>query len=258
MFDSPTIWVALAASGAAGLATGVGALPAVVISSTSERARSAMSGFSAGVMLAAAVFTLILPGISLLTERGDSLPVLEAGIGVLVGAAFIDLLNRWAPHEHFVKGPEGSHPEGIRRVWLFVIAITLHNIPEGLAVGVGVATGDPSVSIPVTIGIGLQNMPEGLIVALALRREGYGVSRALLVALLTGLVEPVGSAVGFGAVALMEGLLPFALAFSGGAMLYVVSGEIIPESHRSEFAGAATWGTMGGFVGMMVLEGAIG
>jgi zinc transporter, ZIP family len=258
LFAEPTVWVALLASGAAGAATGVGALPALFVSGTSERTRSAMLGFGAGVMLAASVFSLLLPSLELFRQQAASWPAVGTAVGLLLGAAVIELLNRYAPHEHFIKGPEGHHTRSLRRVWLFVIAITLHNFPEGLAVGVGVASGDASISLPVTIGIGVQNMPEGLVVALALRHEGYGPLRSIWFALLTGLVEPSGGLVGFGAVALSSGLLPWALAFAAGAMLYVVSDEIIPESHRGAYAGSATWGTVVGFSGMMLLDALLG
>lgn len=132
----------------------------------------------------------------------------------------------------------------LARTWLFVIAIALHNLPEGLAVGVGVASGDAALADGVTLSIALQNAPEGLIVAVALLAEGYSKARSVAYAALSGLVEPVGAVVGFLAASAADAALPVALAFAGGAMIYVVSGEVIPESHRGRGAKAATWGTV--------------
>jgi ZIP family zinc transporter len=253
------VWAALAASGAAGVATGVGALPLVLVRTTSDRTRSALMGFAAGVMLSAAVFSLLVPSLAQLREESGSaaLAGVWATLGLLLGAGTISLVNHFAPHEHFIKGREGSDPRALRRVWLFVIAITLHNVPEGLAVGVGVGSGEDAVALPVTLGIALQNMPEGLVVALALAQEGYSRKAAIGVALLTGLVEPLGSVVGYGAVTLMREVLPWALAFAAGAMLYVVSDEIIPETHRASTAETGTWGILVGFVLMMWLDTAL-
>lgn len=255
--EEPTLAVAFAASLFAGVATGVGALPALALRQTSERTESSLMGFSAGVMLAASFFSLLAPAMEALeVAHGSALAGGWRAVAALVGGAVVlSALNRWAPHEHFVKGHEGAEVgSSLRKMWLFVVAITLHNVPEGLAVGVGVGSGVAGVGLPVTIGISLQNMPEGLVVALALLREGYTVRRALWVALLTGLVEPISSVAGFAAVSVSADVLPYGLAFSAGAMIYVISDEIIPESHRSEDAEAATWGTIVGFAVMTLLD----
>ncbi|MGH6947287.1 MAG: ZIP family metal transporter [Kiloniellales bacterium] len=248
--------IAVGASLAAGIATGLGALPVLVVRRLSANAQSLMLGFSAGVMLAASVFSLLLPaldGVELAT--GSALrAALVAGLGLLLGAIFLSLIHRSVPHEHFALGREGPVTERLARIWLFVLAIAIHNLPEGMAVGVGFSGGDLEAGATLALGIGLQNMPEGLAVAVALRSENYARSAALLVALATGLVEPLGAIVGALAVALSAPLLPWALAFAAGAMIFVVSDEIIPETHRERHAIFGTWGLMGGFVLMMLLD----
>lgn len=254
----PTWYVAFATSLAAGVATGVGALPILLVRTLTGRSEAALMGFSAGVMLAASFFSLLLPALTELSESHSELAGAFRACGALVaGAAVLGVLNRFTPHEHFLKGPKGSDPRSLQRMWLFVVAITLHNVPEGLAVGVGVGSAQAGVGLPVAVGIALQNMPEGLVVAVSLLREGYSRRMALLVALATGLVEPVSSVLGFGAVSVAAGLLPYGLAFAAGAMIYVISDEIIPESHRGEAAEVATWGTIVGFVVMTVLDTAL-
>lgn len=258
VFAEPTWATALGASLVAGLATGAGALPAAFVGHAGPRAESAMMGFAAGVMLAASFFSLLLPALEQLgAVYPAGLAVGARAMGALVlGALVIGVLHRLAPHAHFLKGKEGLELAALRRVWLLVIAISLHNVPEGLAVGVGVATGEWGVALPVTVGIALQNAPEGLVVALALIREDHGRAAAIAIATATGLVEPIASVLGFLAMGLASGLLPYGLAFAAGAMIYVVSDEIIPESHRAGFSGAATWGTVGGFALMGLLDAA--
>jgi zinc transporter, ZIP family len=248
------------ASLVAGLATAVGALPVLFLARVSDHTRDTMLGFGAGVMLAATSFSLILPGIEaaevLTGSRTHAALTIAGGLGL--GALFLFASHRFIPHEHFQKGPEGIAAARLKQVWLFIGAITLHNFPEGLAVGVGFGAGDVASGAALALGIGLQNMPEGLVVALALLATGYSRARAFGVALLSGLVEPLGGAFGAGVVALAQPVLPWALAFAAGAMLFVVSHEIIPESHRHGHEGRATAGVMGGFVVMMVLDVALG
>ena len=240
----------------AGLATGVGALPILVLREPMGRRQSVLLGFAAGVMLAATAFSLILPGIEAAALQADShrLGALVVAAGILIGAVVLGLAHRFVPHEHFVKGREGADPRGMQRVWLFVLAITLHNVPEGLAVGLGFGEGHVADGLPLAIGIGLQNMPEGLAVAAAMTAERYSRRAAFAVALATGLVEPVAGFVGAGAVAIVQGLLPWGLAFAAGAMLFVISGEIIPETHRKGHEVRATFALMVGFVAMMILD----
>ncbi|HEY9549237.1 MAG TPA: ZIP family metal transporter, partial [Kiloniellaceae bacterium] len=189
---SSVILLGVLASLGAGLATGVGALPALLLRDISEQVQDVLLGFAAGVMLAASFFSLILPGIEAAEVQGagEIGAVVIVISGILLGAAGLWLIHRYAPHEHFISGPEGPRTAQFRRIWLFVIAITLHNFPEGLAVGVGFGGGDIDNGIALAVGIGLQNMPEGLAVALALLTLDYSRAQALLVATLTGLVEP--------------------------------------------------------------------
>ena len=163
-------------------------------------------------------------------------------------------MNTLLPHEHFRTGREGPAAASLRRVWLFVIAITIHNFPEGLAVGVGFGAHGLEGGLPLALGIGLQNAPEGLAVAVALLGEGYAKGRAWGIAALTGLVEPVGGLLGAGVVALSEPLLPWGLAFAAGAMLFVISHEIIPETHRNGHQNKATLGLAVGLVIMLFLD----
>jgi ZIP family zinc transporter len=281
---NPVILYGALASLAAGLATGVGALPALVFRRISERWLDAMLGFAAGVMLAATSFSLIVPAI----EFGGGIDWFRAGLGesgrlgvsvamvvagILLGGIFLDRSDKWIPHEHAILGAEGPS-SSLRKTWLFILAITIHNFPEGLAVGVGyggAAYLDPSVADyaaryaeyigngnSLAIGIGLQNMPEGLAVAVALLREKYTVPKALLIALATGLVEPVGGLVGAGVVTLASPVLPLAMAFAAGAMLFVISDEIIPETHTHGYQRVATFGLLVGFAIMMAMDNLLG
>lgn len=241
----------------AGLGTGIGALPVLFFKDVSRNLLNIMLGAAAGVMLAATAFSLIVPGI----ESGNLLwpgyGVFVVMAGILVGAISLDLVDKWLPHEHFFKGPEGPASD-IKRIWLFVFAIAIHNFPEGLAVGVGFGTGDIAAGTTLAIGIGLQNMPEGLAVALPLIGLGYSRWKAIGIATLTGLVEPVGGLLGAGAVTVFHPILPFALAYAAGAMLFVISDEIIPETHSRGKSRQATYGVMIGFVIMMALDNLFG
>jgi ZIP family zinc transporter len=153
---------------------------------------------------------------------------------------------------------EGENRAHLKRIWLFIIAIALHNFPEGLAVGVGFATGQVSDGLALALGIGLQNIPEGLVVALSLAGQGYSRLFAFAIALLTGLVEPISGILGATVVALAQPLLPWGMAFAAGAMLFVISGEIIPESHRQGLEREGTFGVLSGFVLMLLLDIALG
>ncbi len=254
------VLLGLLGSGAAGAMTAVGAAPALFGRTLSVRAQDALLGFAAGVMLAASFFSLILPGIEHAEEQHGSrvLAALVAAAGVALGAGFVALLNATVPHEHFVQGQQGPEAKSIRRIWLFVLAITIHNLPEGLAVGVGFADGEIASGASLAIGIGLQNAPEGLAVAAALRSIGYSPVRAFLIAALTGLAEPIAGTAGAFAASLSEVLLPWALTFAAGAMLYVISHEIIPETHRNGHENGATLGLVIGLVTMLVLDVSLG
>lgn len=254
--DMNIILIGAAASLGAGLMTGAGALPVLFGRAVGRGARDTLLGFAAGVMIAASFFSLLLPGIENATERYGSefAASLIAGAALALGAGAVAALNAWIPHEHFVSGREGVLSDSLGRIWLFVLAITIHNFPEGLAVGVGFGGGNVANGMALAVGIGLQNAPEGLAVALALRGQGYPARYAFFVALATGLVEPVGGLVGVLAVTVSEWLLPWGLSFAAGAMLYVISHEIIPETHRHGHQNRATTGLIAGLILMMVLD----
>jgi len=255
-----TLVIGFIASLLAGLATFLGALPVLLPIKITGRVQGIMLGFGGGVMLAATAFSLIVPGTDAAISQGKSQSEAAAIMvgGILLGGLFLQLAHRFMPHEHFFKGKESVKPnprgENLKRIWLFITAITIHNFPEGLAVGVNFGAGDISAGIPVAIGIGLQNMPEGLVVALSLVAQNYSKKYALWVSLLTGLVEPLGGLVGAGIVGIAQFILPWAMAFAAGAMLFVISDEIIPESHRNGFEQEGTIGVMMGFVIMMFLD----
>jgi ZIP family zinc transporter len=246
------------ASLAAGAMTVVGALPVLFGRRVSIRAQDALLGFAAGVMLAASFFSLIIPAIEA-SERlygGRYLPAAIAVAGLFLGVAAMALGNELIPHRHFVQGRQGLLT-GTEKAWLFVAAITIHNFPEGMAVGVGFTGSDTTKAIALAVGIGLQNAPEGLAVAVALLAERHSKRQAFLVAAAAALVEPIGGFLGVGAASLSEPLLPWALTFAAGAMIYVISHEIIPETHTRGFQNEATAGRTLGLVMMIFLDVAL-
>jgi ZIP family zinc transporter len=254
--DWRLIGIGFLASAAAGAATAAGAAAVLLVRELSDRLNDALLGFAAGVMLAASFFSLIIPGLKQ-AESDLGGPMLAAAAviaAVLLGGAFLAMLNRYAPHEHFILGPRGADVRMLQRIWLFVIAITLHNFPEGLAVGVGFGGGDIANGTVLAIGIGLQNIPEGLAVAAALLTLRYSRVTAFAIGAGTGLVEPVGGLLGVTAVTFFKPLLPWALGFAAGAMIFVVSNEIVPETHRRGHEELATFGLMGGLALMMFLD----
>ena len=251
LFTDP-ISMGLMASLIAGAATGLGALPVLVKSDFSRRTLDIMLGFAAGVMLAASAFSLLVPALE--HPLGG---VWVVAVGFALGGFFVHLADKYLPHEHFTKGAEGPS-SSLSRVWLLIIAITIHNFPEGLAVGVAFGTDSIGTGMTIAIAIGLQNIPEGLAVAAPLVREGYSKWKAAGLALLTGLVEPIGGLIGVSVVTIAVFLLPYGLAFAAGAMIFVVSDEMVPESHTGGFERLATAGLMIGFVIMMVLDNVFG
>ena len=259
--DWALIGTATGASAAAGLATGAGALPVLAVRNILPRLQSAFLGFAAGVMLAASFFSLILPGLEAAATAGSTRAMAAATVGaaILIGAFTLQLVNHYAPHEHFIIGPNRTAATfRMQRIWLFVIAITLHNFPEGLAVGVSFGGGNIDNGISTALGIGLQNVPEGLAVALSLALAGYSRLFSVGVALLTGLVEPIGGFLGIWAVSSSLFLLPWGLGFAAGAMIWVVSSEIIPETHREGHQESATVALMTGLVLMLFLDWTLG
>ena len=235
-------------------ATALGAVPVLLLRRIGAGVQGAMLGFGAGVMLAASVFSLLLPAFDVATERGAS-PIgaaMMVGTGLTLGAALLLALDRALPHTHSPDRQSLS----VGAVWLFVFAIAVHNIPEGLAIGV--AAGEAGTLNAVATGIALQNVPEGLIVAIALASAGYGRVLAFTVAALSGLVEPLAAVFGAAMVGVSAAMLPWGLAAAAGAMLFVVSHEIIPESHRRGHETLATAGLILGFVIMMTLDTVLG
>ena len=244
-------------------ATALGTLPVWLSQDFSDRTRDTLMGFGAGVMLAACSFSLIVPALDAAERMGAN--AWQAGFtvggGLLLGALLLVVLDHTLPHEHFIKGVEGPHgplQRSLRRVWLFVFAVALHNLPEGLAIGVAFGGTDPVGASALTTGIAIQDVPEGLVIALALRGAGYGRVLSGTIGALSGLVEPAAAVIGALIMSWSVSLLPWGLAFAAGAMLWVISHEIIPESHRQGHERFATTGLMIGFVLMMLLDTALG
>ncbi len=246
--------------------TALGAAGVFFFKTVNKRVLNAMLGFAAGIMIAASFWSLLAPAIEM--SEGGPLPSwFPAVVGFLVGGLFLWIIDKILPHLHIGQPTEAA--EGVKTQWqrsvLLVLAITLHNFPEGLAVGVAfgaVAAGLPAASlagaIALTIGIGLQNLPEGLAVSVPLRREGMSRIKAFMYGQASGMVEPIAGVLGAAAVLLIRPLLPYALAFAAGAMIYVVIEELIPEAQQEEDTHAATIGGMLGFALMMLLDVALG
>ena len=241
-------------------ATAVGALAGVTLRQLSQRAEDSLLGFAAGMMLAASSFSLILPGLAAAREMTGSgvLGALTVVGGMALGVLLMLGLDRFTPHEHESSGPCGPGCERIGRVWLFVLAITLHNLPEGMAIGVSFAQGDMGVGLPLTSAIAIQDIPEGLAVVMALRAAGVGAWPAVLMAGASGLMEPLGSLFGAGIAGGLALAYPVGLGLAAGAMIFVVSHEVIPETHRNGHQTSATLGLMAGFAVMMFLDTAMG
>lgn len=254
------VLIGFIASLMAGLGTGVGAVAIFAVNRLSERLEDGLLSVAAGIMLAASFFSLLLPGIEYAETqtRHTALAVTIVSAGLLLGAVVLHLIHRYIPHEHFFSGREGPDTALLSRIWLFVIAIALHNFPEGMAVGVGFAGGDLDNGTSLAIGIGLQNIPEGLAVAASLLVIGYSRLHAFGVAFLTGLVEPAGGVFGSAVVSLAQPLMPWTLGFAAGAMLFVISDEVIPETHRGNYENLATFYLLIGFVVMMFLDATLG
>ncbi len=246
--------------------TALGAAGVFLFKKMNQKILDGMLGFAGGVMVAASYWSLLAPAIEM--SEGKSVPAwLPAMVGFVMGAVFLRGIDMILPHLHL--GFPMEEAEGIKTSWrrsiLLVLAITLHNIPEGLAVGVAfgaAAAGLPSATlmgaVTLAIGIGLQNFPEGVAVALPLRREGMSRLKSFWYGQLSAIVEPMAGVLGAAAVLLVQPMLPYALAFAAGAMVFVVVEEVIPESHRSGNGDVATLGFMTGFAVMMVLDVALG
>lgn len=247
--------------GLAGFAgTALGAIPALILRRLPAYVEDTMLGFAAGMMMAASAFSLILPGLAAGTSMTGN-KAFGAGIvvlGMACGVILMLSLDKFTPHEHETIGSFGPGNDRFNKVWLFVFAISLHNLPEGMAIGVGFSHADMAIGLPLTIAIVLQDIPEGLAVALALRSAGVSRLRAVLIAGATGLFEPLGSLLGVGLSSGLALSYPIGLGFAAGAMLFVVSHEVIPETHRNGHQTPATVGLMAGFALMMVLDTTLG
>ncbi len=243
-----------------GVGTAIGAAGVFAVRSLSQKLEDSLLSIAAGIMLAASFFSLLLPAIEYgemyFGDTSNAVAIVIAGL--LTGAIVLHLVHRLAPHEHFVLGREGPDAKDLSRIWLFVIAITLHNFPEGMAVGVGFAGGDLANGTSLATGIGVQNIPEGLAVSVSLISVGYSRAHAFTVGALSGLAEPIGGLFGSVAVSIAAPLTPIAMGFAAGAMLFIISDEIIPETHRSGFENIATFSLLGGFAVMMYLDAVLG
>ena len=221
--------VILTALGVGG-ATLIGSLLGFIFKDISHKFSDIVLSFAAGIMLSAAVLGLILPSI----EYGGKWGILVTVVGIFAGALALNGIDKIVPHLHKMAGSDiESHPdsEGLSKVLLFVTAIAIHNLPEGIAAGVGFGSGDTSQALLIAGGIALQNIPEGMVIIGPLLASGVSAKRTLFIASLTGVVEVIGTFIGFFAVSVSQIILPFALAFAGGTMLYVISDEMIPETH---------------------------
>lgn len=245
----PVILTALGIGGS----TLLGALLGFVFRKIPHKWNDAISGFAAGVMLAAAILGLILPAVDMSGKSG----LWMVCLGILAGALFLNIMDRLTPHLHRLSGVDIESHNGngdIGKVMLFVMAIALHNFPEGLAAGVSFGTGDLDNALTVTLGIALQNVPEGLVIIAPLLLAGVTSKRTLLIASATGVVEVIGTFIGYFAAGVSSVILPFALAFAGGTMLYVVSDEMIPETHGHGNERLATYSLLIGFIVMLLLD----
>lgn len=254
------VWLAFLGGSAGFAATAIGALPGLFLRYLPQKIEDGMLGMAAGMMLAASAFSLVLPGI----EAGTPIAGSKTGgagivvLGMALGVLLMLGMEEFTPHEHESAGAFGVGHERYGRVWLFVFAIALHNLPEGMAIGVSFSQGDLKVGLPLATAIALQDLPEGLAVAIALRSAGFAPWKAVLLASATGLLEPVGALLGVGLSSGLSIAYPIGLGLAAGAMIFVVSHEVIPETHRNGHQTPATIGLMAGFAIMMVLDTTLG
>ena len=244
--------VLLTALGVGG-ATVFGSLLGFIFKKISHKFSDTVLAFAAGVMLCAAITGLILPSL----EYGGSMPLLVTIAGVFCGAVFLSVLDKLVPHLHRLAGVDTeSHPDSdqkLNKVLLFVMAIAIHNLPEGIAAGVGFGSGNNAQAITIAAGIALQNIPEGMVIIGPMLAAGMSPMRTFICAMATGVVEVLGTLLGYFAVTLSSAILPFALAFAGGTMLYVISDEMIPETHHNDARGV-TYALLVGFCLMLAMN----
>lgn len=250
--------VLLTALGVGG-ATVIGALLGFLFKKPSQKVNDLTLSFAAGVMLAAAVVGLIMPSL----ESSDSpASMIITVLGIFAGALCLHFIDMLVPHLHRMTGVDReAHPEKtaqLNKVLLFVIAIAIHNLPEGIAAGVSFGGGNDARALTVAVGIALQNIPEGMVIIAPMLSSGVSRGRTFLIALGTGIVEVVGTLIGYLAVSISSAILPFALAFAGGTMLYVISDEMIPETHSHGNESGATYSLLAGFAVMLVFDFLLG
>ncbi len=236
-----------------GLATVVGAGIGFLFKNISHRLQDGILGFASGVMLAASILSLILPSI----ELGGDLAIIITIVGIFLGAIFLNLIDKIVPHLHKLADSalleDNENKNKLNKILLFVLAIAIHNFPEGIAAGVGAGSGDVSNAITIALGIAIQNIPEGMVIISPMIIAGISKKRTFIIACLTGVIEVVGTFIGYFSVAISV-VLPFALAFAGGTMLYVISNEMIPETHSHGNERFATYAMLVGFSLMLVLH----
>ncbi|MBP3387495.1 MAG: ZIP family metal transporter [Clostridia bacterium] len=247
--------ILLTAIGVGG-ATVFGALIGFAFKKISHKFSDIVLSFAAGVMLAAAVLGLILPSL----EYGGRFGLIWTVGGIFVGAMCLSLIDKLVPHLHKLVGNDGeAHKnEGLNKILLFVLAIAIHNLPEGIAAGVGFGSGDTSQALMIAGGIALQNIPEGMVIIGPMLASGVSAKKTFVIAMMTGLVEVVGAFLGYFAVTIASFILPFALAFAGGTMLYVISDEMIPETHAHGSERGATYALLVGFCTILVSDVLLG
>ena len=247
--------VLLTALGVGG-ATILGSLIGFVFKRISHRFSDIVLSFAAGVMLAAAVLGLILPSI----EYGGKFAVLITVAGIISGALCLNLIDKLVPHLHKIIGAdiEQHSNANLSKVLLFVLAIAIHNLPEGIAAGVGFGSGDTTGALIIAGGIALQNIPEGMVIIGPMLSAGVSARKTFVCAMITGLVEVIGTLIGYFAVSISSAILPFALAFAGGTMLYVISDEMIPETHAHGSERGATYSLLVGFCIMLITDVLLG
>ena len=239
-----------------GGATVVGAVIGFLFKTISHKFSDIVLSFAAGVMLAAAVLGLVIPSV----EYGGRFGLIITVAGIFVGAVCLNLIDKLVPHLHKLAGidSEAHNNAGIGKILLFVTAIAIHNLPEGIAAGVGFGSGDDTQAIIIALGIALQNIPEGMVIIGPMLSAGVKPRRTFLIAAATGLVEVIGTFIGYFAVSIASAILPFALAFAGGTMLYVISDEMIPETHAHGHERGATYALLVGFCLMLVTDVLLG
>lgn len=243
--------VVLTALGVGG-ATLIGALIGFIFKDISHKFSDIVLSFAAGIMLAASVLGLILPSL----EYGGRFGIVKTLLGIFFGAVFLNVIDKLVPHLHRMTGNECENHAKTKadKVLLFVLAIAIHNLPEGIAAGVGFGTDDLSGAFMIALGIALQNIPEGMVIISPMLLSGISKSKTLIIAASTGFIEVIGTLIGYFSASIASEILPFALSFAGGTMLYIISDEMIPETHHDNNQRGATYSLLVGFCLMLVMD----